>query len=300
MELHAAIGIACGLGAAMCHSLSYLFSRHAVSGSERTATDRFIGSHLIMGLLVLPFLPAALQYPLPELSRLALALAWTAGFYLIGQGCFFVLNRYASPSLASPLLGIKILVVAALAMLLLRRPVPPLQWVAGAIAVVATYTLNRSAGHLPRRALGWLIAACCGYAISDIGIAHLMGTLREIGPLAAPLVGVCLTYTVIGAAAAMTSIARRTPLQRPHPSTLGFAVFWMGAMVFLFASIALVGPVTAIILQATRGLFSYALAHALPRIGIGSGEAESTPPTPLRLAGALLMVIAAALAASAS
>jgi drug/metabolite transporter (DMT)-like permease len=300
MTLQTALGVGCGLAAAICHSFSYLFSRHAVSGSPREAIDRFVGSHLIMGLLAIPFLPIALHGPLPAPTTLALALAWTAGFYLIGQGCFFVLNRYASPSLASPLLGIKILVVAALAVLVLHRPVPALQWVAGGIAVVAIYTLNRSAEHLPVRALGWLVAACCGYAISDTGIAHLMEILKGMSPLRAGLIGVCMTYSAIGVLALGTRIVRRTPIQRPHPSTLGFAIFWMGAMVFLFVAIALVGPVTAVILQATRGLFSFALAHTLPKMGIGSGEEQHAPPSKLRLAGALMMVLAAALAAAAS
>jgi drug/metabolite transporter (DMT)-like permease len=297
MDTETVLGIAFGLGAALCHSLSYLFSRQAVAGSEREATDRFIASHLLMGLLVLPFLPAALQFELPPVRELALGVAGMVGFYLVGQRAFFILNRYVSPSLSSPLLGFKILVVTALTLVLLRRPVPPLQWVAGGIAVAATYTLNRSAGRLPVKALIWLVAACCGYALSDTSIAHVVGKLRASGPLAAPLIAVCLCYILIGIMAAATSVARRTPIQRPHASTLGFAIFWMGAMVCLFISIALVGPVTAVILQAMRGLFSFILALSLPKLGLSNGEAAHAPPTPLRLAGALMMVLAAALAA---
>lgn len=301
------IGICCGLAAAVCHSLSYLFSRRAVAHSPRDGVDRFIEIHLIMGAVALLFLPVVLRLPLPSGSQMALALGWSSGFYLIGQACFFVLNRYASPSLCAPLLGLKILFVALLSMTLLGNQVAPMEWTASALAVLATYTLNASAGRLPLRAAFWLVAACCGYAMSDAGIANLTNVLapglnatfgNDYAALAAPLVGVCLTYSLCGLLALAAALLRRRPIIRPSLPTIGFAATWMGAMVCLFTSIALAGLVTAIILQAMRGLFSYLLANALPWMGIDATE-DGGHRSVWRFSGAFLMVMAAILAAMA-
>ncbi len=288
------LAIACGLGCAICHSVSYIFSRLGVTRAGLSPWQRFLAAHSFMGIIGVAMLPLVWRPDAPPLSQYALPLGLAAGFYVIGQGAFFLLNRYVPPSLASPLLGFKIIVVAFLSSGLFGAPLTPLQWVAVILAAVATYVLNSSGGKLPLRALGILLVACLGYACSDVSISRLVLAMEPVPRVAASLMGVSLKYTGVGLLALLYALGTKPRVIYRDPLiSLGFAVAWMGAMVFLFITIATGGVVLAVILQALRGLVSLGLALLLAKAGMHALEPAATPHAMAhRLGGAIMMFAA--------
>ena len=286
-----ALAIGCGLCCALCHSVSYIFSRLGVTRAGLSPWHRFLAAHSFMGIIGLAMLPLVWRADAPPLATYAWPLFLAAAFYVIGQGAFFLFNRYAPPSLASPLLGFKIIVVAFISSGLFGTPLTHLQWAAVVLAALATYVLNFSGGKLPWRALGILLVACLGYACSDVSISRLVRAMAPVPDVAASLMGVALKYTGVGGLALLCALGTkpRTIFRDPFIS-LGFAVAWMGAMVFLFIAIASGGVVLAVILQALRGLVSVGLALILGKAGLHALEPAATPHAMVhRVGGAALM-----------
>lgn len=310
-------GLATGLAAALCQSLSYLATRHYVQsrlGTGATGSSRqiLVLGHVWMGLFSAILLWAA--WPgngLPISQMLEPLLSMTA-FYLVGQSATTFALRYAEPSRVSPLMGFKIVVLAILASFLTQprisgQPLPPgltpLQYIAAALAVAAALALNTSVGGggaLRRRAALSILIACVAYSFADWNITRTNIAIFRLAPgisaLRASLLSAGLCYLLAGfvGAALLPAWGSRKP--KDWSDAIPFALLWFIAMLFLYACFSEVGPLLGNILQSTRGLISILLGSLL----IYLGHLHIEPVTgkgvlARRLAAGLLMFAAVAL-----
>jgi drug/metabolite transporter (DMT)-like permease len=94
-----------------------------------------------------------------------------SGFFIAGQAFSLLALKCGDVSVATPLLGTKVLMVALGTVLLLHIPVPILWWVASGLAVVALLLLRakdeKSKGDFIPTVVFSLLCALC-FAISDI------------------------------------------------------------------------------------------------------------------------------------
>jgi drug/metabolite transporter (DMT)-like permease len=102
----------------------------------------------VAGLLTLAVLrPTGLPPP----SAWILPLADAGGCCLAGQaGLFYALQRVES-SRISPLLGMKIVFLAALAVAFAGQRLGPQQWLAVGLCAAASWLLNEAGGRIPAR-----------------------------------------------------------------------------------------------------------------------------------------------------
>ncbi|RPI63599.1 MAG: hypothetical protein EHM48_02200 [Planctomycetaceae bacterium] len=294
------LGVMLGLGAAVAHSLSYLFSRLYVLRHHSAVFRLLILGHVAMGcmsLLMLPFLPLS---KLPPVEEYIGPLLLSSGFYVLGQFGTFVALRHAEASRVSPLLGLKIPMLALIyTFFLADASLSATQWAAVALALAAAFILNETGGKLPLRTVLWILFTCMAYCIADINILRLVKSLHvltDINPICPIVTGVAMSYILLG-------IAGATLLPwagKPHLDDLRFAVpwaaSWLTAMLLLFGCFAVVGVVYGNILQSTRGIISILMGVGLSAIGMIHLERKVSRSVAVRrVAAATLMVLAIAL-----
>ncbi len=262
------LGILLGLGAATAQSVSYLFSRQFTTGRSRLAPMRLWAmSHVIQGAVSLP--AAWLLWPadLPHWSQWWLPVLGAGGFYALGQFGLFWSLRHTDASRVSALLGIKIPILAVIAVLVLSEPINAVQWVAVGLAVGAAFILNYTGGSLRALAIVAISITCCGYALSDVSIGRMIDAMLPVPPLHAGVFGTAVTYVLCGSIslAALPWLGSRR-LSEWRAAT-PYALTWLTAMAFLFTCFGLVGVVFGNILQSTRGVISIVLGATLAMRG---------------------------------
>jgi len=290
------LGILLGLASALFSSISYVFSRLFVIRRHQGVIRLLVLGHAIMGAASLAAFPFLWSAGTPPLGRYVLPLLGTTGAYLFGQAALFGMLRRIDASRVSPLLGLKILILAAIAVIALRSPLSGGQWLAVALSVGAAMLLGTSGQHLDRRAVAGLLIACLAYCLSDLSIKALVAALADMGPTQSVLYAVSVSYILAGViAAALLPLAGKGAL-----GDLRYAVPWAGAwlaaMVSLYACFAAIGVVYGNIVQSTRGLMSVVIGARLAYLGMVHLERKTTRGEFLRrLAAAVLMTGAIAL-----
>ncbi|NQU10217.1 hypothetical protein HQ590_05475 [bacterium] len=262
-------GILVGLLAAACQSVCYLLSRRYVVRPGHDSRELFALTHVWMGVLALMLAPVLWSPAAPPVTTYVWPLLAAAGFYLWGQTALFQVLRHAPASRVSPLLGLKILLLAGIAagaaqvpaiqQMLVLRPVAALQWVAVFASVVAALMLNEAGGRLTPRAAGWILFACVGYVLSDLSIVVLVDRLSVMGQPRGSWYGCCLTYVFTGCIG-LAVLPRGCVADRAkRRAALPVALSWLLAMGLLYLSFKMLGVLFGNIVQATRGLMSIGL-----------------------------------------
>ena len=291
------IGIILGLAAAVAQSLSYIFSRLYVMRHPGAFLRLMVLGHLVMGAMSLAMLPLLPLGHLPTFGHYVWPLAGASGFYLLGQAGLFYVLRHVEASRISPLLGLKIAMLAIITAAFLRDcPAPtPLQWLAVGLSVAAAFALNSTGGKLPGRIIAGLLFTCLTYSLSDISIRYLIHGLGGSGA-GSVFTAVAFCYLLCGVAALAALPWAGAHQHGDWRLAVPWAVSWLGAMLLLFGCFQAVDVVYGNILQSTRGLISMVLGAAVAGAGMVHLEKKvSRGVFWRRLAAALLMFAAIAL-----
>jgi hypothetical protein len=286
-------GTLLGLGAAVCQSLSYVFSGLFVRTFRRSPHVLLVLAHLAMGVVSALALPLVLPEVLPPWSDFAGPLLGGVVFYLVGQTGLLLALRHTDASRVSPLLGLKLPILAGISVLFLNARYLPVQWLALGLCLVAALLLNWSGRPLALSSLGWILFTCVGYCLSDLNIRALVGRLQAAGlPLArASLVGGFLSYTLCGAIAVALLPTVPWRDRRLWAYVVPFAAAWLGAMLLLFACFGIVGVVYGNIVQSTRGLLSILIGLLISAAGHVHLESRASPRVWLRRLGAAVLMV---------
>lgn len=262
-------GIVLGFAAAAVQSVSYLFSRMFVRGRQDGVTRLAVTAHIIMGVVSLIALPWLWRADVPPFGQYAAAVVGTAGFYLAGQAGFFYLLRTTDASRVSPLLGLKIVVLALITVLILRHPLNLQGWVAVLLCAAAAMLLNLTRGMMTWRTMLLVLAVCTFYSLSDLNITALVRNLQPLDAIRASVLGVCLSYILCGVVglAALPAV-RRMVKPGDWAAATPFAVTWLGGMVLLFGCFGTIGPLYGNVLQSTRGVISILFGGILGTLGM--------------------------------
>jgi drug/metabolite transporter (DMT)-like permease len=290
-------GILLGLAAACSFSFSFLGSRVFYEKSARSPFQLLTLSYMQMGIFSLCLFPFV--WPNNPLSwNILPPLAGIVFFAMSGQLAFFLALKYAQSSQVTPLLALKILMLAFGSLILLNRNLSLLQWLSVVICFTATLMLNFSGGRLPVKGLLCVVLTCCAYALADISVTLLIRRLEVLDIAHPALLAVCLTYAASGLVGVLLAIkiGHDVFLIRSWKFALYFSVPYFFADICLFTTFKLVGPVFANILLSTRGISSILLAKIVARKNMHYlEEPVTTAVTIRRLLAAGLFTIAIAL-----
>ncbi len=262
-----------------------LVKRSAIHGVGLWRTT-FV-SNLAMGFCFLPlWWLGGTGQPVAMLWQPALA----AVLFLAGQVCTFWALK-GDVSVATPVLGLKILMVALFSSVLLAGGVPLKWWVAAALSTVAIMLLNsggRREGHRPGMTVLAATLAAASYALTDVLVQKW-----------APAWGAGRFLPWMFWALAAYSFALIPFFRAPLREIPRSAWCWLGPGALILAvqsagmayTLGVFGDATAVnIVYSSRGLWSVA---AVWLVGHWFGNQEQFLDPALlrrRLAGALLML----------
>lgn len=286
-----------GFVASCNFSVAFLGSRIFYEKSAQSPFNLLLLSYIQMGIFSIAFLPFLWQDTLLSWDILP-PLAGFAFFGLSGQLSFFLALRYAQSSQVTPLLALKILIIAGGSVLILHKNLSFLQWLSVTICFIAALTLNFSGVAIPVRALLYVLVTCCGYTCADICVTLLIRRLEALSMAFPALLTTCLAYGFAGIVCALLAIKSAHDLRpiRPWKYALYFSIPYFLADICIFATFKLVGPVLANILMSTRGIMSILLANIIARNNMTYLEQRTTPAVTMRrLLAAALFTLAIAL-----
>jgi hypothetical protein len=294
-------GVAVGFLAAFLQSCSYLVSARYVRQSGRPAWTLLPPAYILMAPASLALAAALLRFaqgPVPWRAAL-LPAAFSMATCVLANATMFQMLKSVDASLASPMLGLKVPMLALFYTFALARPCTGAQWAAVGLVFVATAALAVAGRRLSRAAWGWLLATCAGFSLSDWLIGETFAAVGPAFPSFAPraLFSLAFIYLVCAGAAALA-----LPFCPPLPRAgwmrwaAPYAAVWFVAMMALYACFATCGIVLGNIVQNTRGLISIALGWLVARAGrVDLEERVSRAVLVRRVAAAVLLLAAIAL-----
>ena len=270
-------GIICGFFAAFFQSGSYLCTRLFIKRHQDDIGTLLALSHIVMGVISVLLVLVLKPDEMPDWRVYARPLAGTAGFYILGQTFLFAALINAEASRVSPLLGLKIVILAVISASALRQPLGWTQWAAVTLCALAVLLLSYSGKRLRLSAVALVVLACLSYSLSDLNIKVLAGHFSHLGVMHGAVLGAGLTYILCGAVACVVVMFKvRRPSRDAWMYSLPFALSWLIAMVFLFCCFALIGVVFGNIIQSTRGLISIGLGFLISCMGFERLEPKIT------------------------
>jgi drug/metabolite transporter (DMT)-like permease len=286
------LGLMAGLIAAFLHAVAYLFSRQYMR-QKASGILLFLGwGHVLMGVGSLAYLCCFRTIFSLHPATYAVPLLGTTLNYLVGQFGLLWALKYSESSRIAPLLGLKILLLAAWVVLVQKAELGPIQWGAVVLAVGAVYILNTAGGVLSAKSWMGLGLAISGYCFSDLNIVNLVRALEGLGR-EGPTTAVAMSYALSGLLSLPVLLTWRRINRAEWRALAGFSASWLGAMVCLYVCFAAVGVVYGNILQSTRGLMALLMAPLVA--GWGWHHLESRIPRQIywsRLTGVLLFLAA--------
>ena len=218
------------------------------------------------------------------------------GLFLSGQVFTFLALHYGDVSVATPVLGLKIVFVALCSVLMLPEAVPLLWWIAAALSTGAIFLLSRGDSR-PKHAVGRTVItaaqAAASFAMSDVLVQKW-----------APAWGVGRFLPLMFGAVAVLSLGLIPFFSAPLRTVPRVVWGWLVAGSVLLATqaasmayaLGVFGDATAVnIVYAVRGLWSVAAVWLIGHWF--SNEEQRLAPAVLRcrLAGAGLMLAAISL-----
>jgi drug/metabolite transporter (DMT)-like permease len=291
------LGILLGFLAALFQSISYLCTRLFIKRHKNDIGTLLALSHIIMGIISVILVFIMLPKNMPEFSSYMLSLLGSSGFYLLGQFFLFTALIKSEASRVSPLLGMKVIILALIGFVFLHQHLCFAQWVAVVVCSFSLFLLSNSGGKLHRSSLILIILACFAYCFSDIGIKALVDHFKYLGLFHGAIFSAALCYIVCGIVGLLFI------LLQPHNTSkdtwlysLPFAFSWLIAMICLFSCFALIDIVFGNILQATRGIISIVFGYLIAHFGFERLETKITRTVFIkRILAAVLMLASIAL-----
>lgn len=222
--------------------------------------------------------------------------ALVAVFYLLGQLFNFIALQHGDVSVATPVMGLKIILVAVFTTLLLAADVSLKLWVAAGLSSLAIALLNRTDGarhhHVGRTIL---FSACSAtmFAIFDV-LVQKWSPAWGLGRFLPVMLGFVALFS--GVFVPFFSGPMREVPRAAWPWLLGACLLiGLQSLVFVSTIAHFGGATTANVIYSSRGLWSVVAVWAIGHWFSNREQHLGGGVLRWRLAGALLMMAAIAL-----
>lgn len=285
-----ALGIILGLGMAFLISVSYLTSRIIVSRNHKSVFRLISLSHIIMGVISVVILVFIWPDNMLAFKEYGFNLLACSLFYLTGQACLFMALKRSDASRVSPLLGVKVFLLAIISVCFLNKSFSGLQWLSIVLSIAAAGILACSGGRLCRISILWIFLACLAYCLSDLNIKPLVILFRYLGLMHASVLSVCLCDFICGLVGLIIFCFQSRASKGMWAGAAVFASSWFIGQILLFACFTLVGVVYGNIIQSSRGVMAILIGFLLASIGFESLEERVSHKVLLQRIGAALLM----------
>lgn len=213
--------------------------------------------------------------------------------FLCGQVLQFLSLERGDVSIATPVLGTKILIVAGLQTILTSDPVTPVLWVSAGIAVVAVMLLNSSGGHRHHHVTFTIIASILSgacFALFDV-LVQKWSPAWETGRF------LPVMFCFVAAFSFVLPLFFHAPLKELSKPTwkamIPGAILMASQALAIICGISLYGHATEMnVVYALRGLWSVAAVWMIGHWFQNTERGLGTRVMTIRMIGAALLVFA--------
>ncbi|WCE31780.1 hypothetical protein [Vibrio sp. SCSIO 43137] len=252
------IGVLASFLGATFQALNYALTQSCQQKYSIDGVKLLVAVHVCMGFLAL--VPTVLfgYWQLFELD-----LAWDFfkinAPYLLGQYLLINAIRLSDASIASPLLALKIPVLAAISILFFDAEFTAMQGISIGLILALGWYFSAMSGKINLTPLLLILSASLFYSLSDMAITELSHNLIQASPIEQSFVTICLNYTVCG----LFSILFMKPMKVSFRMTyqakwVGLA--WFVAVIFLIIGFNISGVVSGNVVQSLRGVIGVMIA----------------------------------------
>jgi drug/metabolite transporter (DMT)-like permease len=267
-----------------------LLKRAADLGADVWRTTRIINYTSALASAPLWFvggtLPAASMWWQPPAAAM---------LFFAGQIFTLIALSTGDVSVATPVLGVKILLVALLTAVLIGDPIGARLWTAAALSTVAVAMLNVTSGHSHRRvgttivlaALGAAAYACFDVLVQKWSPAWGTGRFLPIAMASAGVYSLALQFDRPGPTSHEQRVARYTPWL-----AAGAASFAVQGLMFITSISIYRHATTANVLYSSRGLWSVVAVWAIGHWFANREQHLGAQVLAWRLVGAVLLMAA--------
>ena len=258
------------------------------------------GSGTIRSLILTNFIMSACF--MPTLAWHSGPINWSVVYWPLLTGvCFFGGQAFTvwaiktgDVSVQTPLMGTKVVFVAAFSMFLAPEPIPLMLWVSAGITAIAVFLLGQSNElnfHAVRKAVILSLIACVFFGATDSLVAAKSTEFGRV-PM---MVGMMLTLSVCSLGLIPFAQAPLFRLARPAwvPMLAGSVLMGLQALI-LNVGLSFLGNATTMnVVYSIRGLFGILLVWFVgKRFANRERETAGTRLMQFRFAGALLLMLA--------
>jgi drug/metabolite transporter (DMT)-like permease len=281
------------LASAILYPIGNLFLKRSIHEGGGIIRSLFV-SNIVLSLCFAPLL--GFMHEPPDWGQWHWPLL-TGTCYFFGQLFTLIAIQSGDVSVQTPLMGLKLIFVAAFSALIRPDEVPPLLWAGAAICTVGIFLIgggNWRAFHRSARTVFLTLAACLFFGATDTLSSYRSAAFGRI-PFILGTVG---WVTLLSLALIPFFSARLRDTPRPALRLMGIGSLAIGLQaVILILALTQFGQATAInIVYSCRALFGVLLVIFFGA-RLGNLEATSAGPQVMRnrLLGALLLCAAVAL-----
>lgn len=287
------LGIVTGLLAALFQSGSYVFSRQFLA-KHNSSWLLIVYSQLAMGILggiTMLFVPFGELFRDP--GRMLLTMGFWIVMMIVGQYAFFRTLREIEASRLASLLGMKILILAAISLVFLGGRISGLQTLAIFISAAAAMAMNWSGGgKFTLKGCLWLFTTLVFYCLADLAETRLVLMVRSGSMIRDGIIIGGVSYFALGLVT-LPALCRCKHSWKLLRDAAPFGFAWYYAMTLLFMCFGLLGTVFGNVVQSSRGLFSVLIGLVLAEMGASRIEGKVAKADWIRRGiAALLMMLA--------
>lgn len=255
------IGIFLGFFGAVFQAFNYAFTKDCAEKYKLRGLRQLVCVHL--GLFVLVIFPFFYFNLIEHISwELVFDTLWASVPYLVAQYLTIITLTMTDSSIFSPLLAIKIPVLAVIALLFLDQVFAINQIIAiGAIILLGVYFSSIS-GKIKLIPLILITVICFMYAVSDLGMAEFMRDWPENNRAMAICGCICYQFIFCGVIAMPFMKIPRFHLQLSNVYQAKYiALAWMTSDIFFVICFNFAGVVETSIVQSLRSVLGVIIAY---------------------------------------
>lgn len=180
--------------------------------------------------------------------------------YLIAQYLLINAIRLSDSSIASPLLALKIPVLAAISIVFFGAEFNLMQGLSIGLILALGWYFSSMSGKISFTPLLLVLVASLFYSLSDMAITELSHNLIDASPVEQSFATICINYLICGVLA--------IPLMKPMKVSFKMvyqakwvALAWFVAVIFLIIGFNISGVVSGNVVQSLRGVIGVILAY---------------------------------------
>ena len=207
--------------------------------------------------------------------------------YLFAQYMLIKAIKLSDASVVSPLLAIKIPVLAMISVAMFNAEFALMQWLSILLILLIAWRFSALSGKIAMKPLLLVLAASVGYSFADMAIAQFSKEIIQSNPFEQSVVTISINYFICGLGSLFLMPVKGVTFKMVY-QVKWVAIAWLIAVVFLLIGFNMTGVVTGNVIQSLRGVIGVLLAFFFFRHQIN----QSKVLWQKKLFGAAMMFVA--------